>query len=59
MTLVEKILAIYPELTPADFTPVGTIRLRNDADERGDYIEQWNHPTLSRPTDEQLAQVQA
>jgi hypothetical protein len=32
-----------------------TIRLQNDSDGRGDYIKEWNHPTLSRPTEEQLA----
>jgi len=58
MTLYDKILALYPALTDADFGPFGgTIRLRNDADGRGDYIEVWDHPTLPRPTDEQLAEV--
>lgn len=58
MTLYEKILFIYPSLTYADFAPhTGTIRLRNDSDGRGDYIEAWDHPTLPRPTDEQLESV--
>ncbi len=52
MTLYEKITAIYPELTPQDF--IITIRLQNDSDGRGDYIAVWNHPTLPRPTEEQL-----
>lgn len=52
MNLAEKILAIYPELTGDDFRRV--IVLQNDADERGDYIREWNHPTLARPTQEQL-----
>ena len=56
MTLVEKIKAIYPELTAQDFMPFeGTIALQNDLDERGDYIAKWEHPTLPRPTEEQLA----
>jgi hypothetical protein len=46
-------MAIYPELTLQDF--LTTIRLQNDSDGRGDYIKEWNHPTLSKPTDEQLA----
>ena len=25
-----------------------------DSDGKGDYIKEWNHPTLARPTDEQL-----
>ena len=54
MTLVEKIKSIYPELANIDFSPAGTIRLQNDSDGRGDYIAVWNHPTLPRPTEEQL-----
>ncbi len=53
MNLHDKIMAIYPELTLQDF--LTTIRLQNDSDGRGDYIKEWNHPTLSKPTDEQLA----
>ncbi len=55
MTLYEKIGALYPELTFEDFGPRGTIRLQNDSDGRGDYIAAWEHPTLPRPTEEQLA----
>jgi len=29
--------------------------LQNDSDGRGDYIAAWDHPTLPRPTEEQLA----
>jgi len=53
MTLPEKIKALYPELQDADFITV--IRLQNDSDGRGDYIAKWEHPTLPRPTEEQLA----
>lgn len=52
MTLYDKIIALYPELTNRDFMTV--IRLQNDSDGRGDYIAKWEHPTLPRPTDEQL-----
>jgi hypothetical protein len=52
MTLYEKIKAIYPELQDVDFRDI--IRLQNDSDGRGDYIAKWEHPTLTRPTDEQL-----
>jgi hypothetical protein len=55
MTLYEKIILIYPELTVDDFSPRGTIRLQNDSDGKGDYIAKWEHPTLARPTDEELA----
>jgi hypothetical protein len=43
MTLFDKIMAVYPELTAADFEPKGTIVLQNDADEVGDYIKEWNY----------------
>lgn len=54
MTLPEKIKSIYPELTNVDFSPFGTILIQNDSDGKGDYIAEWNHPTLPRPTDEEL-----
>ena len=52
MTLYEKIIAIYPKLTNEDFSRRGTIALQNDG--QGDYIKSWTHPTLTRPTQEQL-----
>ncbi len=52
MTLYEKIKTLYPELTGNDFITV--IRLQNDSDGQGDYIAKWEHPTLTRPTQEQL-----
>jgi hypothetical protein len=54
MNLYEKILAIYPELAGFDFTS-GVITLQNDSDGKGDYIAKWEHPTLAKPTDEELA----
>jgi hypothetical protein len=54
MTLYEKILQIYPELANFDFAS-NVITLQNDSDGKGDYIAKWEHPTLSRPTQEQLA----
>ena len=58
MTLYEKITTLYTELTDADFAPEGTIMLQNDSDGKGDYIKYWNHPTLAKPTQEQLDGVQ-
>jgi len=52
MTLYNKIKTIYPELTDNHFITV--IILQNDSDGKGDYIALWNHPTLSKPTQEQL-----
>ena len=54
MTLYEKITSLYPELADFDLS-VGVITLQNDGDGRGDYIAKWEHPTLPRPTEEQLA----
>jgi hypothetical protein len=51
-TLPEKIRSLYPELVDFDFLTV--ITLQNDSDGRGDYIAKWEHPTLPRPTQEQL-----
>ena len=56
MTLFEKIKTIYPQLIDEDFhRSRGTICLQNDSDGKGDYIAKWEHPTLPRPTEEQLA----
>jgi hypothetical protein len=56
MTLYDKIKQIYPELTDEDFSPfTGAITLQNDSNGKGDYIAKWEHPTLPRPTEEQLA----
>jgi hypothetical protein len=51
--LYQKIIALYPNLTQEDFLTV--IELRNDSDGKGDYIAKWEHPTLAKPTAEQLA----
>lgn len=56
MTLYEKIISLYPELANFDFAS-GAITLQNDSDGKGDYIAKWEHPTLPRPTDEQLGAV--
>ena len=53
MTLHNKIIVLYSSLTDDDFdVRRGTILLQNDGD--GDYIAKWEHPTLTRPTQEQL-----
>jgi hypothetical protein len=52
MTLYDKIIAIYPELVNFDFSK-NVIFLENSGD--GDYIAKWEHPTLVKPTIEQLA----
>ena len=52
MNIVEKIMALYPSLTQQDFLTV--ITLQNDSDGKGDYIAVWNHPTLAKPTEDEL-----
>jgi hypothetical protein len=56
MTLYDKIKTIYPDLQDEDFLTI--ITLQNDSDGKGDYIAKWEHPTLARPTDEQLESAQ-
>jgi hypothetical protein len=53
MSLLEKIISIYPQLANFDFTK-GVILLQNDSNGNGDYIKVWNHPTLTQPTQAQL-----
>ena len=59
MTLYEKIKSIYPDIEESSFIPDVEdnidIRLQNDGN--GDYIKEWNHPTLTQPTQEQLDAV--
>ena len=50
--MYEKIINLYPELANFDFAS-GVIILQNDG--TGNYIAKWEHPTLARPTAEQLA----
>ena len=54
MSLYEKIIALYPELADYNFAD-GDITLQNDSNGKGDYIAKWKHPTLAKPTDEELA----
>ena len=51
--LYEKIKTLYPLLTEKEFDQY--IILQNDSDGKGDYIAKWEHPTLAKPTDEELA----
>jgi hypothetical protein len=55
MTLYEKLIQLYPSLTITDFWPsTGTIVLQDNSDGNGAYIVKWEHPTLPRPTEDQL-----
>jgi hypothetical protein len=41
MSLYNKIVEIYPELTDDDF--ISTIMLQDDSDGLGDFIAEWNY----------------
>ena len=59
MMLINQIKNIYPSLTDKDFSlSAGTIHIQNNSDGKGDYIALWNHPTLARPTKEQLEAIE-
>ena len=53
MNLYEKICLLYPTLTNDDFIPQNKIIILQNNGE-GDYIAEWNHPILTKPTTEQL-----
>jgi hypothetical protein len=57
MNLYQKIMALYPQLIDDDFASRGSIALQNNSDGKGDFIAKWEHPTLARPTDIQLAEI--
>ena len=52
-SLLEKLLFLYPSLE-AEAPFFNSFRLQNDMDGKGDYIAEWNHPTIPRPTDKDL-----
>ncbi len=54
--LIDKIKSVRSNVTDADFDFMdGTIKLQNDSDGNGDYIKEWNHPSETQPTAEELA----
>ena len=55
MNLVEKIFQIYPNLTNIDF--MEHVILQDDSNGQGAYIAKWEHPSLAKPTDDQLKAI--
>ena len=53
MALYNKIKSARPNVTDEDF--IDNIVLQNDSDGNGDYIKEWNHPSETQPTEEELA----
>lgn len=58
LSLYEKILKIYPDLTDEDFRMDmnGYIILKDDGD-GVIYIYKWTHPTYPKPTQQQLDEI--
>lgn len=54
MNLYEKIITLYPKLVGYDFADKDII-LQDNCDGKGAYIAKWEHPTLAKPTDEELS----
>ena len=55
MSIIEKIIKIYPSLTINDFSPIyGTIIIQNDGN--GDYIKSWLNSN-PQPTEQQLNEI--
>jgi len=53
ISLSQKIQALHPEITSDDFLTV--ITLQDDG--AGPYIREWNHPTITQPTQVELDSV--
>ena len=56
-TLYARIIKLKPDLTADDFVDTGTIQLQDDSDGKGAYIKSWTHPTITRPTDDEIKGV--
>jgi hypothetical protein len=57
MDLYNKIITIYPELIGYDFAFKDIILQKNIGDTES-YIAKWEHPTLTKPTQEQLDEIE-
>ena len=55
-TLHARIIKLRSDLTDKDFI-TGTIQLQDDLDGKGAYIKSWTHPTITRPTDDEIKEV--
>ena len=53
ISLSQQIQALHPEITSDDFVTV--IKVEDDGS--GPYIREWNHPTITQPTEAELASV--
>lgn len=53
MMLVDKIKALYPDLSDEDFAS-GAVRLQDDGDGKGPYIAEWDVPGKAKPDEKKL-----
>ena len=53
ISLAEKIQALHPEITSLDF--VTAIKVEDHGS--GPFIREWNHPTITQPTQAELDSV--
>ena len=56
-TLHARIVKLRSDLTDNDLLGTGTIHLQDDSDGKGAYIKSWTHPTITRPTDDEIKEV--
>lgn len=54
--LQQRLLTLYPQLKTDEDSWLDSIVIQNDG--QGDYIKHWSHPTLAKPTEEQLLAVE-
>lgn len=54
--LQQRLLTLYPQLKTDEDSWLDGIVIQNDG--QGDYIKHWSHPTLAKPTEEQLLAVE-
>ena len=55
-TLYEKIATLYPDIVVDN--RLVDVKLRNDSDGRGDYIESWDNIEFVQPTQDQLDSIE-
>jgi hypothetical protein len=56
-SLLEKLLFLHPSFE-AEAPFFSSFLVQNDTDGKGDYIAEWNHPTIPRPIDEELSALE-
>ena len=54
MDIFTQLYSLYPELEEEYRNNVRLFTVRDDINGDGPYIDEWNHPTLVKPTQEQI-----